>query len=105
MCWGELILSGLVWQANALLPICCGWEDVHGVNGLSTNVHSKDIPWGKHQQDGCSFVVCTDLLFQIIFEMIYSAMKHHVVCLDTGVYKPSWKYETALDMKLWINGL
>lgn len=34
VCWGELILSRLVWQANILLPICCDWEDVHSVNGF-----------------------------------------------------------------------
>lgn len=47
MCWGELILSGLVWQANTLLPICCGWEDVHGVNGFEHERTQQGHPMGK----------------------------------------------------------
>lgn len=95
MYWGELILSGLVWQANTLLSICCGWEDVHSLNRFEHERIQQGHPRGKYQQDGCSFVVCTDLLFQIIFKIVYSAMKHHVVYLDMGVYTASWNYETA----------
>lgn len=106
----ERICAEVSWfyQAQCDRPIPCYQFVVAGrmstvLIGLSANVHSKDIPWGKYQRDGCSFVVCTDLLFPIIFKMIYSAMKHHVVCLDMGVYTASWTYETAHEtLDKWI---